>query len=83
MDGRGSQARGSRVSEMADERDDDGPDGQVWGGQQWGGGGFLPYGAAWRGAALALEDALVEPEVLDRLVPLNVRWAEPSSVCSH
>lgn len=57
---------------MADDRDDDGPDG--W---RWGDGVFLPYGDAWRGAALALEDALVEPGVLDRLVPLHVRWAEP------
>jgi len=57
---------------MAEDRDDDGPDG--W---RWGDGVFLPYGDAWRGAALALEDALVEPGVLDRLVPLHARWAEP------
>lgn len=57
---------------MADDRDDESSEG--WG---WPQGVFVPYGDAWRGAALALEDALVEPGVLDRLVPLDVRWAEP------
>jgi len=34
-------------------------------------------GDAWHGSVLALEDALIEPGLLDRVVPLDGRWPEP------
>jgi len=36
-----------------------------------------PYGDAWAGPVLALEDALIDPDLLDRVVPLDGRWPEP------
>ncbi len=36
-----------------------------------------PYGDAWHGCVLALEDALIDPDLLDRVVPLDGRWPDP------
>jgi len=34
-------------------------------------------GDAWHGSVLALEDALIDPDLLDRVVPLDGRWPGP------
>ena len=35
------------------------------------------YADAWHSSVLALEDALIDPGLLDRVVPLDGRWPEP------
>jgi len=35
------------------------------------------YADGWHGSVLALEDALIDPDLLDRVVPLDGRWPEP------
>jgi len=35
------------------------------------------YGDPWSGSHLALEDALIDPGLLDRVIPLDGRWPEP------
>jgi len=46
-------------------------------GDGWPEGVFVPGSDLWRGAHLALEDALVPPEALDRAVPLGGRCYDP------